>query len=85
MVQEKDTHTHRLVEATKNMEEMGKKLFDSERVRQELRAVNQELRTMLEKMESKGTQIARLAKEKVSSTLHCFLNYSAIDFKIFIV
>lgn len=65
MVKEKETHSRRMNEATKNMEELGRKLAGSEKVNTELRSVNAQLKTMLENMEGKGTKIAQLAKEKV--------------------
>ena len=65
MVKEKETHSRRMIEATKNMEELGRKLAESEKVKAELRSMNSQLKTMLENMEGKGTKIAQLAKEKV--------------------
>lgn len=65
IVKEKDTHSKRLIDATRNMEELGRKLADSERIRQELRIMNNELKSMLENVEGKGTKLAALAKEKV--------------------
>lgn len=65
MVKEKEMHSRRMTEATKNMEELGRKLAGSEKVNNELRSVNSQLKTMLENMEGKGTKIAQLAKEKV--------------------
>ena len=65
MVKEKETHSRRMNEATKNMEELGRKLAESEKIKNELRSMNSELKTMLENMEGKGTKIAQLAKEKV--------------------
>jgi len=65
MVKENETHSRRMNEATKNMEELGRKLAGSEKVNTELRSVNAQLKTMLENMEGKGTKIAQLAKEKV--------------------
>jgi len=65
MVKEKETHSRRMNEATKNMEELGRKLAESEQVKTELRSMNSQLKTMLENMEGKGTKIAQLAKEKV--------------------
>jgi len=65
MVKDKETHARRMNEATKNMEELGRKLADSEKVKTELRSMNSQLKTMLENMEGKGTKIAQLAKEKV--------------------
>ena len=65
MVKEKETHSRRMIEATKNMEELGRKLAESEKVKTELRSMNSQLKTMLENMEGKGTKIAQLAKEKV--------------------
>ena len=65
VVKEKETHSRRMTEATKNMEELGRKLADSEKVNKELRSMNSQLKTMLENMEGKGTKIAQLAKEKV--------------------
>jgi len=65
MVKEKEMHSRRMIEATKNMEELGRKLAESEKVKTELRSVNGQLKTMLENMEGKGTKIAQLAKEKV--------------------
>jgi len=65
VLRDKDTHSHRLMDATKNMEDLSKRLVESERGRQEMRRINNELKTMLDNVEGKGTQIARLAKEKV--------------------
>ena len=65
VVKEKETHSRRMNEATKNMEELGRKLADSEKMNKELRSMNTQLKTMLENMEGKGTKIAQLAKEKV--------------------
>ena len=65
VVKEKETHSRRMNEATKNMEELGGKLADSEKMNKELRSMNTQLKTMLENMEGKGTKIAQLAKEKV--------------------
>lgn len=65
LLKQKDTHSHRLIEATKHMENLGAKLADSERMRNELRNMNQELKTMLGNIEDKGSQIAKMAKEKI--------------------
>jgi len=65
MVKEKEMHSRRMNEATRNVEELGRKLAESDKVKEELRSVNGELRTMLENMEGKGTKIAKLAREKV--------------------
>ena len=65
VVKEKETHSRRMTEATKNMEELGRKLADSEKMKNELRSMNTQLKSMLENMEGKGTKIAQLAKEKV--------------------
>jgi len=54
-----------MTEATKNLEEIGRKLAESETMNKELRSVNGQLKTMLENMEGKGTKIAQLAREKV--------------------
>jgi chromosome segregation ATPase len=65
LLKQKDTHSHRLIDATKHMEALASKLSDSERMRTELRNMNQELKTMLGNIEDKGSQIAKLAKEKI--------------------
>ena len=65
VVKEKETHSRRMTEATKNLEELGRKLADSEKVNNELRSMNSQLKTMLENMEGKGTKIAQIAKEKL--------------------
>jgi chromosome segregation ATPase len=65
VLRDKETHTHRLVDATKNMEDLSKKLAESEKARSDMRNINRELKTMLDNIEGKGTQIAKLAKEKV--------------------
>jgi len=54
-----------MTEATKNLEEIGRKLAESETMNKELRSVNGQLKTMLENMEGKSTKIAQLAREKV--------------------
>jgi len=65
MVKDKEMHSRRMIEATKNMEELGRKLAESEKMKNELRSMNSQLKTMLENVEGKGTKIAQLAKEKV--------------------
>jgi len=65
MLKEKDSNTNRLKDATKNMTDLSQRLQDSERIKTELLRVNAELRKMLENIETKGSQIAKLAKEKV--------------------
>jgi regulator of replication initiation timing len=47
------------------MQDLAQRLSDSERMKTELLRVNGELRKMLENLEVKGSQIAKLAKEKV--------------------
>jgi len=65
MLKDKDANTSRLKDATKNMTDLSKRLGDSERIKTELLRVNSELRKMLDSIETKGSQIAKLAKEKV--------------------
>jgi len=65
MLKDKDGNTSRLREATKNMQDLTCRLVESERIKSELLRMNAELKKMLENIESKGTQIAKLAKEKV--------------------
>ena len=65
LLKEKNSHSNRLIMATKNMEELSARLKESERLQNELRYTNQELKKMLETIEEKGTQIAKVAKEKV--------------------
>ena len=65
LLKQKDTHSHRLIDATKHMEALAAKLTESERMRNELRNMNQELKTMLGNIEDKGSQIAKMAKEKI--------------------
>lgn len=65
LLKDKNAHSNRLIMATKNMEELSAKLKQSEKLQNELRYTNQELKKMLETVEEKGTQIAKLAKEKV--------------------
>jgi len=65
MLKDKDGNSTRLRDATKNMQDLTQRLVESERIKSELLRMNAELRKMLENIESKGTQIAKLAKEKV--------------------
>lgn len=65
MVKEKEMHSRRMNEATKNLEELGRKLAESEKVKDQLQSMNSQLKTMLDNMEGKGTKIAQLAREKV--------------------
>jgi hypothetical protein len=65
LVKEKNDQSQRLVDASKTIEDVGRRLVESERVRNELHVVNRELRSMLENVEDKGSQLAKLAKEKV--------------------
>lgn len=65
LLKQKDTHSHRLIDATKHMENLSAKLTESEHMRTELLKMNQELKTMLGNIEDKGSQIAKLAKEKI--------------------
>jgi chromosome segregation ATPase len=65
MLKDKDGNTTRLKDATKNMQDLSQRLVESERIKSELLRMNAELKTMLTNIESKGTQIAKLAKEKV--------------------
>jgi len=65
MLKDKEANTNRLKDATKNMQDLSQRLSDSERIKSELLRVNAELKKMLENLETKGSQIAKLAKEKV--------------------
>lgn len=65
VMKDREKHTQRLVDATKNMEELGRRLADSERMKKELARMNGELKEMLTSVEGKGTKLAMLAKEKV--------------------
>jgi chromosome segregation ATPase len=65
MLKDKNASTDRLKEATRNMEDLSTRLVNSERTKNELTRVNTELRKMLDSLETKGSQIAKLAKEKV--------------------
>jgi len=46
-------------------QDLSQRLIDSERIKTELLRMNAELKSMLDNIEVKGTQIAKLAKEKV--------------------
>ena len=61
----KQIKNDKMNEATSNMERLALKLEESDRMKRELKAHNDELRKMLNSVESKGTAIAKLAKEKL--------------------
>ncbi|ESO02642.1 hypothetical protein HELRODRAFT_188788 [Helobdella robusta] len=65
LIEEKQSRSNRLLDATKSMETLTSKLENSARVQQELRHNNEELKKMLNNMQNKGSQIAKLAKEKL--------------------
>lgn len=65
MIKEKNGNSNRLKEAANNMQNLTTRLVESEKIKAELIRQNKELKTMLNCVESKGSQIAKLAKEKV--------------------
>ena len=66
LIKDKETRSTRLMDATKNMQDLSDRLVESEKIKRELRVNNSELKTMLGNMEEKGSKIAKLAKEKLS-------------------
>lgn len=65
LIKEKETRCNRLIDATKNMETLSTRLENSQRMQRELKTSNDELKSMLNDVEEKGSKIAKLAKEKI--------------------
>ena len=64
-ISEKQVRNNKMIEASNSMERLALRLQESDKMKRELKAHNDELKSMLSSVESKGSAIAKIAKEKL--------------------
>lgn len=64
-ISDKQARNSKMIEASNSMERLVIKIEQSDKIKRELKAHNDELRSMLNSIETKGTAIAKIAKEKL--------------------